>query len=538
MTVRKYVNPAREAGRALTALIIGVALTGLVSITPTFASEQSRLEGQKMYREGIRPSGEPVTALVAGDVPILGTQFSCQNCHGRSGMGGAEATYIVPPIAGPFLFAESPQPARPAYDKDSLARLMREGVTPSGRIMDPLMPRYLLTDEEMASLADYLATLSAGNSPGVDDKVIRFATVVTEQATPEQRAAVMAVIETFAGEKNRQTRLEGRRLDRGSTPSSKLPTVFREWKVEQWTLTGPSEGWLEQLENLYRDTPVFALLGGLSPDSWGPMGRFCETHEIPCLLPGTGAPQAQKNDFYTLHFSRGLELEADLVATHLAKHPAPAVFQVHCDGQAVAAVNELESSLKIAGVATDTITVDCSGSIDVDDVVSPLRAQAGVATVLWLNRAQLDSLQGALPAGPLYLSSTLLDGQFEGLSSPMSALTFLVHPYRLPGEADSALMRFRAWAKGRGIEVTHPRLQAEAFFACLATSDAVAHLGRFFVRDYVLDMLDHAQGLAAYVPAYPRPSLGPGQRFLSKGGYILPIKDGMPDTGDALWVVP
>jgi hypothetical protein len=48
-------------------------------------------------------------------------------------------------------------------------------------------------------------------------------------------------------------------------------------------------------------------------------------------------------------------------------------------------------------------------------------------------------------------------------------------------------------------------------------------LGRFFVGDYMLDTLDHAQNLVAYLPFYPRATLGPGQRFLSKGGYVLAL---------------
>jgi hypothetical protein len=51
-------------------------------------------------------------------------------------------------------------------------------------------------------------------------------------------------------------------------------------------------------------------------------------------------------------------------------------------------------------------------------------------------------------------------------------------------------------------------------------------------------MLDHAQGLAAYLPIYPRPTIGPGQRFLTKGGYVLPVVDGQPDTRDAAWLLP
>ena len=41
--------------------------------------------GRRMYREGVRPSGEPLTATVTEDVPFLGTQFSCESCHGQNG---------------------------------------------------------------------------------------------------------------------------------------------------------------------------------------------------------------------------------------------------------------------------------------------------------------------------------------------------------------------------------------------------------------------------------------------------------------------
>ena len=87
-------------------------LVAAVSACTVSAHAQSSdvAAGQRMYRDGILPSGEPMTALVAGDVPVVGTQFSCESCHGRSGMGAAEGAYVVPPVAAPFLFTESPQP--------------------------------------------------------------------------------------------------------------------------------------------------------------------------------------------------------------------------------------------------------------------------------------------------------------------------------------------------------------------------------------------------------------------------------------------
>lgn len=531
-------SPGRGLLIPLVALVLGFAIMGIQALPASAAGEPDPLAGRRIYREGIRPSGEPLTAMVVGDVPVLGTQFSCQSCHGRSGMGSAEGRYLVPAIAGRFLFAPSYQPGRPAYDGESLARALREGLDPTGRPLDPLMPRFRFSDDEVAALAAYLAGLSAVPAPGVDDKVIRLATVVTDDVSADVRDAVLEVIETYVDEKNRQTRLESQRPDRGSTPASRLPTTFREWALDVWTLTGPGEGWDEQLEQRYRSAPVFALLGGLSGGSWGPIGRFCERHEIPCLFPGTDLPDAGESDFYTLYFSRGLELEADLIANHLTGHPVRTVIQLFCAAASARAAAALRSVLQRKAITVQDLEYTCEETLPVVALASRMNAAPDAATVLWVRRDQLAGLGHLLPPGRIYVSSTLLNRDLDGPLFQVPGPVFVAHPYRLPGESDSALGRFTVWARTRGIEIRYPRLQAEAFFACLAANDALSHLRRYLVRDYVFDMLDHAQGLAVYLPIHARPTLGPGQRFLTKGGYILPVLDGHPATGSAVWIAP
>jgi cytochrome c553 len=495
--------------------------------------------GRHIYRDGLLPNGEPLTALVAGDVPILGTQFSCESCHGRSGMGAGESTYIVPPIAGPFLFSESPQPKRPPYDLTSLARVLREGVTPSGRTLDRLMPRFRLSDDNIASLAAYLAVLSADNSPGVDDRVIRFGTIMTEDVDPAEREGVLAVLRQFFEEKNRQTRLDSGRWDRGYTPESRLPTVFREWHLDVWTLTGPAESWGEQLERYYAAAPVFALVSGLGTGDWEPVSRFCEKREIPCLFPGTDLPDAQAGDFYTLYFSRGLKLEADLIAAHLASHPASGVVQVFCDASAAgAAVASLRQTLEARGQSTNDLQFDCDKPLPTAELATRLAANPDSAAVLWLRPSQLTGLEIPLPASRIYVSSILLGNQAPDSLRAAPGPVFEAYAFKLPGETDPAFRRFAVWAKTRKIELTAPRRQAEAYFACMALGYTVKHMRRFFVRDYALDMLEHSQGLAIYLPYHPRPTFGPDQRFLNKGGYVLPVVNGKPKATNAEWLLP
>ena len=490
--------------------------------------------GERMYRDGIHVSGEPMTALVGGDIPIVGTQFSCENCHGRSGMGAAEGPYVVPPVAGQFLFAPSPQPERPAYDRDSLAVLLRDGITPSGRALSPeLMPRYEIGDADVDVLTAYLENLSPGNSPGVGDEQSRFATVVTEGADPDAAAAMLAVLDRYAEDINSQTRGERERWDRGYSPESKLPTVFREWVIDEWTLSGPRETWAQQLESYYSEAPVFALISGTGPGSWQPVSEFCERNKVACLYPSTELPHRNDGDFYTVYFSGGLLLEARLIAAHLAERPVKSVVQVYCDPVYESVVAELRDSLE--DTSSHNVSFDCDRPLPIEHIDEIAGERSAV--VLWVGAKQLEGVPDAIGAETLYVSSTLTDAWPPAGVAGDSDL-FMAHPYRLPGKVDPAARRFRAWAKSRGVEITAPRLQAEAYFACLVLKDAVKQMGRFFIREFALDKLDHSESLAAFVPMYEQPSFGPGQRFISKGGYIVPVVEGQVETVEAQWLLP
>ncbi|MGD8583141.1 MAG: hypothetical protein PVF06_10900 [Gammaproteobacteria bacterium] len=493
--------------------------------------------GRALYRDGLRANGEPLTAIVADDVKVLGTQFSCDGCHGISGMGSMEASYIVPIIAGPVLFSPAVQPERPAYDPDSLATVLREGLTPSGRKLDRLMPRYRLSDDEIRSLADYLGTLSIGPSPGVDGATIRFATVVTDNSSEQERNAIVSVLSRFVEEKSLQTRLESKRWDRGTTPESQLPTVHRDWILDVWTLSGPVAEWGDQLQAYYEREPVFAVLGGLIPESPGPFSQFCEANRIPCLLPNTNNPEARENDLYTLYFSRGLGLEADLIATHLEGYQFDTLIQVYCEDSAARAAEQLGAVYAGRKIESRQLAFDCKNETPVKRLRNLLDESQTKVFVLWLDKTHLLEMDSSLK-GRVYLSSTLIGDDIDSLPETAATSAYLAHPYHIPGSIDPAYRRFLAWMKTRKIDVTNPRLQGEAFFAALLMSDMVKHMDGFYVRDYVLDLIGHAQNMGIYLPGYSSPTFGPGQIFLSKGGYVLPVSNARLDTESASWISP
>jgi hypothetical protein len=494
--------------------------------------------GRQIYREGRLASGEPVKATVIGDVPVEGTQFTCLHCHRSSGLGSSESRIRVLPAAGLDLFRprSSGYRIRPAYTDNSLANLLRTGVDPAGAPVNSLMPTYQLPEPEMGALIAYLKSLSSEISPGVTEDSIHIATVVADGADAAQRRAMLQVLETFFRTKNGETRAETHRAQAGPFYMEYKNKAYRKWVLHVWDLRGPESGWREQLEKEYDRQPVFAMLSGISSGGWAPVHRFCEDRQLPCLLPNVDSPPVQtQGDFYSLYFSKGLTLEAAVVAADLVRQDRIDVVQVFRPGSAGA---EAAAAFRTAAAKTGRLRV-----LDqpIKEGTAGLGKVSGGAVVLWLDSAGLASLNVA-GSSRLYLSSTLLGGTAAAVPAGMRRTALLVHPYSLSDDLDERSVRERAFFRSQGITMqpNTARVQFQTYFACEILGGGLMHIKRRFHRDYLLDSIDHFQRMAAFTAIYPRLSFGPGQRYLAKGAYIVSV-DGSGEelsTSNARWVVP
>jgi mono/diheme cytochrome c family protein len=526
------------------------------------AVESATSLGQQIYRQGLLASGQPVQAEREEGMQIEGRAAACVNCHRRSGLGMKEGRTSIPPVAGSYLFhpragtvddldlpfVEGMRADRDPYTNETLARAIREGIGADGKRLNYLMPHYALDDEQMAGLIAYLQGLSPGAVPGVTSSMLHFATIITPDADPLERQGVLDVLDKFFLDKNHYVRAESPRLRSSRRMMFK---VNRPWQLHVWELQGAAGTWEAQLRAHLSAEPVFAVISGVGGSNWAPVHRFCEEQSLPCLFPNVAAPVLAQNDFDNLYLSKGVLLEAQLIAHDLEeqrqKAPLQRVVQVFRTGDVG---SEAAQGLSAALAGDDFTIVNRSlpayqharTDAAARELAAALRdVRAGDVLVLWLRAGDV-AILGPVPA---QLSLVYVSGRMAGLErSPLPAAwrdaARLTYPFDLPERRRVRVDYPLGWFSIRKIPVVAQQAQTDTWLACGIVSDAINHMADTFVRDYLVERIEEMLEHRVITGYYPRLALAPGQRFASKGGYIVrfaePTGHKVVALGD--WITP
>ena len=575
------------------------------------AAEVDLLEqGRRIYVEGARVSGQPLQATRDGAVILSGPQAACISCHRASGMGSVEGSQPVSPIGRRFLFAQEGDlvmanmdgrrgktlnQTHAPYGDENLAMALRQGIGIDWRTLNAVMPHYSLDAQDIAALKAYLQQLSSDYSPGVSKQTIRFATVITPDVPDARRAIFKAMLQSALVAKNSSTAQRKRYM---SSAASFVTQTERRWELQVWELSGAPQTWGAQLQEHYRDWPVFALLSGLSDSTWAPVDAFCQVQKLPCWFPSVSVPPTSDADThaaYGLYFSRGVSLEAGVLARELlgtTKVAPKRLLQLHAGQGGEMATQAFAQSARALGRTVQSLTMaENSGESGLRSALQQVRK--GDVVALWLDAVQMQWLAGLSP--PLgvkfYLSTSLTQARsIKQLAPQWRSAVQWVYPYELPQKREANLAYLHSWLKLRDLPLVDEALQSELFFALNLMTDTLQDMLDNLYREYLLeraqDMVSkresskaeqesrdrHTLGRAgrAAVNAelahgaavadapnalatqrrafslgdstgtsiYPRLSLGPGQRFASKGAYIVHVgADGLL-VADSDWIVP
>ncbi len=517
-----------------------------------WAGEEPSLEavGKLIYREGRLPSGGAMSAVLAGGVQVQGRPAACATCHRNSGLGAAEGQIVIQPLTVPGFFAGQKNERRYArrpmvqlrelhYTDETFERALREGQSSDGRALHPLMPRYALAPADISALRAYLSSVALQVAPGVTDSEIHFATIVAPDAEAGVRDATLQVLRAMVDARNAGTRSERRRLQAGV---DRMHVNWRKWSLHVWELSGAADTWGAQLEQRYREQPVFAVLSGAGR-RWQPVHDFCERSEVPCLFPNVDAPGRAEPGGYNLYLSRGVLVEADVMAAHLAAHGSKgAVWQIRRDEpRAEAGARAFQSAWERRGKGP-VHEVVLRGAGRLDAALAQARAAGSGALVFWLDAGDLEQAgRTGLPADIPALASGTLLGDTPGLKAqPIARQLLIAWPFAIQRPDSEPFDRAREWLATRGISAGtsgERRIHANTYFAFTMASDAVAHLGNNYSRDYLIERIEHNADKSLMSGAFPQLGLGPGQRFASKGAYLARL-EGSTLRAQGGWIVP
>lgn len=546
---------------ALVALLLLICFSTHCPAATVLPPDLSRAEimrlGERMYRDGILPSGKVMDAFIRYDVEVDSSAFSCSSCHLRAGLGSFEGGVITPPTTGNKLYKPYRRPPslgdtadqagrfiyaktvleRPAYTRESLAVALRSGIDPAGQVFNDVMPRYPLSDRDMAILISYLELLSDSPSPGADSKGLSFATIISDDVSQEQRQALLKPLQQFIAGKNQQVAMYESFIKYGYAPTADMKYAFSSAALDVWELKGAPQTWKKQLAAHHDKQPVFAVLGGISNNDWRPVHEFCEEQRLPCLFPITDFPVVSDNGWYTYYFSKGYSQEGEAAARYLNRLDSlPAntdILQIVQDspaGKALAAgFQKVWQELGRPELPTFTLTAEQLRQQDALDKLLALR-KPGVL-LLWADSGLAPVLPALIPklAAPqmVMVSSGYFGTATASIAEAVREKVYITYPYRLTPYVGSkeggfdfkmpVYSSFRDFGKQR----------IESLTTTMLSQVVLRGLGLLYDnlhRDHLLDVMSMQMDVVAR--DYERLSFGPGQRFTSKGCYIIQLGPG------------
>lgn len=199
--------------RTLAALaLIGVLAAPVAQAELTAAEER----GRAIYF-GDKGSALDTATVQIGDLStkLPARTFPCASCHGRTGEGKSERG-VQPSrinredLTRPYSVKEASGRTRPPYTASTFRNAVRSGKDSGGNALAEAMPRFSLTDKQLADVWAFLAVISETTDPGITDDEITVG-VVIDMANPASTAQ-QKVLKVLAGDINKLGGIHGRRL--------------------------------------------------------------------------------------------------------------------------------------------------------------------------------------------------------------------------------------------------------------------------------------------------------------------------------------
>ena len=484
--------------------------------------------GKALYLRGESPSGKEITAML-GDVDVPLSTMPCAGCHGLRGEGKTEGGVTAGNLTWtnlikPYGHTHPSGREHGAFDEKLITRSLVQGTDPAGNPLAVAMPRYRMSQEDIADLIAYLKRIEDDRDPGLTDTSITVGTILPKDgAFAEIGAAMKDVLTAYFANINDKGGIYNRRL------------------VLQTIDAGSSAA--ETAANTKMHGDVFAIVSGLSAGADKELAAVTREAEVPFLGPVTLLTQTNarenRNLFYLLP---GASQQAQALINFAAGKPElkkSRLAIVHSENElALAAAAAIEDQARKIGWSSITKKSFATEHFDAAGTVAALKAE-GVDTVFFLSANGEEEFINTAAAANWTPHIFLLGSLAKRDLIKTVPLSFKDHVFlsfpSVPGDVGpEGLGELRALEEKYKFAPRHIASQLNAFAAAKIFTEGLKRAGRDLSREKLITALE---GLYEYdTGVTPSITFGPNRRVGAMGAYVMSIDPAKREFVSNGWV--
>lgn len=480
----------------------------------------SEKRGKQIYVQGTSPSRKEILAYLSeASMEVPGNTVACANCHALDGQGKPEGGISPSNITNealtkPYGVTHSDGRKHPPYTDRGLELAITRGVDPAGNKLLSVMPRYVMTKEDLADLVAYLKRVGKDRDPGISESKIVIGTAVPANGPlAEMGQAIKAMTTAFFDEINNQGGIYNRRIE----------VKFAE--------TGETAAATHaNFESLIKDGQVFAITGAFVAGAEKEIIPLMAQQEVPLIGPVTLYPQTDlplnRQVFYLL---AGIDDQARAMVSFVANRPElkqqriAVVFPgVENQKRVVSAIKDRS---KKDGLPEPQIYEYAAGAFNAAEAISQVRRTGSEAIFFFGNNT--DSMSFMNEAGKLgwfptiFLPSGSAGKEVFDAPAGFNGKLFFSLPTSPADQSAEGLREFRTLSEKYKLPARHVAVQVSTYSAAKILVEAMKRVGRDLSRERLIQVLD---GLYEYQTGLtPAITYGPNRRIGALGAYVVTV---------------
>jgi ABC-type branched-subunit amino acid transport system substrate-binding protein len=474
--------------------------------------------GKRIYLEGVSPTGAEITAVMSdASVEVPASAVPCAGCHGRDGKGrpegGVSPTDLMwTALTKPYGVTHASGRKHPAYDEKTLKRAIAMGLDPAGNTLHVAMPRFRMSQADMADLVAYMKQLGTEKDPGVSESELRIG-VVLPPAGPllPMAQAIRAAVSARFEQVNKNGGIYGRRLEPRFFEASGPPEQRRSWTADFLTREGIFAG-------------VASFLAGADSEL---AGLFAEK-EIPLVGPFTLHPrESVPLNRYVFYLLPGVEAQAQALVRFAQKNPGAGASRPAIVVPQDAALDEAVKALRKAAAAQKwpepLLARSGRSGFTPDDVARLAREKADPVFFLGSGGDARIFLQAADRLGwrpRVLVTATAADASLFEAPAAFDGRVFAALP-SAPSPSGKGAAAYRELDAAAKLPAEHLSAQLSALASADLLIEALRRAGRDVSRDHLIAQLE---ALRQWDTGFAPPiTYGPNRRLGARGAYVVKV---------------